>query len=595
MTLNITLTSRSVIYQCADFRLTDLRTDRPWQERHDGGLRDFLAQKLIVVQRFHWSAVIAFAGIGHTGNVDVSEWLTEKLTQIPQEASFETLIAALTSADSWLGALSSDRRRHTFSIGAFVGSQPVGALVSNWESLHARAQQVAGPRLAVSRFKPGKPRLLVAGSGARSVTEVERAALIALLRTDPPPVQMYEALAALNARVAARDHHVSVACFTAHIRRVGDGGGAEHGLDDYQHYTPPLASLLPDLIDLLPNLRRGDTGNGNPALGKMRLLGFARSPSSEAEHRDRIRARPTDPEGYSNYGSFLWNTKGDSDGAEAQYRKALQIKPDCANALGNLALVIWHDRGDMDEAERYFREALIADPRQALHRNNYAVFLRDVRGDFASAAQLYRDGLVLHPSEETLLENYAALQFRRQEYVEAAALCERYLEIWPNKVEALTTRAIALTLIDAEPAVIIELYWRALALKPDDADALANLAQFLFADGKHTEGEALVARCVAAAPRVDTELEAWFYRFVHVADRRDEALRHMKALITRGVRSPGWKLGRTVDRALRDGHPEYGVVVALAKVITEEAESEVLQAYPCWGTVANDSRRRRSR
>src|SRR5579884_3884248 len=123
VTLNITLVSRKVIYQSGDYRLTDMRTLRPL---------DFMAQKQILLNRFGWSAVVAFAGVGHTGRIDVAEWLSSRASQIAQNASFQGLISVLLEADRFLCDLPLKFRRHTFSVGAFVGSRPFAALVSNW-------------------------------------------------------------------------------------------------------------------------------------------------------------------------------------------------------------------------------------------------------------------------------------------------------------------------------------------------------------------------------------------------------------------------------------------------------------------------------
>jgi hypothetical protein len=152
MTLNITLLSRHVIYQAADFRLTDTGTGHP---------RDFIAQKGIVLSRFRWSAVIAFAGVGHTGSLDVAEWLASRTSQVPADAPFDQLISALLEADIWLQTVPAKHRRHTFSVGAFVGTRPVGVLVSNYESFHSRPSLTPRARLEVSYFRPGSPKLFL--------------------------------------------------------------------------------------------------------------------------------------------------------------------------------------------------------------------------------------------------------------------------------------------------------------------------------------------------------------------------------------------------------------------------------------------------
>lgn len=118
MTLNITVLSPRAIYQSGDFRLVDVRGQRP--------MVDHQAQKQILVTGFGWSAVVAFAGVGSFGSLVVADWLAKKTSEIPRdESGFDALIEVLVSADEWLARVRPlDLRRHSFSVGAFVGDQP---------------------------------------------------------------------------------------------------------------------------------------------------------------------------------------------------------------------------------------------------------------------------------------------------------------------------------------------------------------------------------------------------------------------------------------------------------------------------------------
>ncbi len=109
MTLNITLATRRVIYQMGDFRVTDTTT---------GEYKDHIAQKQVQIQRFDWSALVSFAGVGSVGNLSVSNWLAEQLRKLPGNGSVETLITLLLEADRWLRRVPAQHRRHTFTIAA---------------------------------------------------------------------------------------------------------------------------------------------------------------------------------------------------------------------------------------------------------------------------------------------------------------------------------------------------------------------------------------------------------------------------------------------------------------------------------------------
>jgi hypothetical protein len=135
MTLNLAVTTHRCIYQSADYRLRDVRK---------GDTRDFETQKIVLVNTFGWSATVCFAGVGRTQNLDVSEWLADRVGSIQPDDPFERLLDELLTANEWLSTVSKPHdNRHSFSVGAFVGSEPVFALVSNFE-------QPSGPAAATA-------------------------------------------------------------------------------------------------------------------------------------------------------------------------------------------------------------------------------------------------------------------------------------------------------------------------------------------------------------------------------------------------------------------------------------------------------------
>lgn len=128
MTLNITVATERCIYQSADYRLQDVTTKKTF---------DFQTQKLVLINNSGWSATVCFAGVGRTATVDVSEWLAERVAAIEFADPFERLLDELKTADTWLSTVLPPDNRHSFSIGAFVGTHPVFALVSNFEKPNA--------------------------------------------------------------------------------------------------------------------------------------------------------------------------------------------------------------------------------------------------------------------------------------------------------------------------------------------------------------------------------------------------------------------------------------------------------------------------
>jgi hypothetical protein len=243
VSLSITLLSHNVIYQCGDFRLTDFRTRQPL---------DFVSQKSIVLQRFGWTALVSFVGVGHTGQLDVAEWLAATTAQIPQDAAIDALGSALLEANDWLG-LFPKRHAHTFSVGAFVGVRPRAILVSNFESLHARPASTPGRNLKITQRFFGKPSILVTGQPG-AVREEDRLWLLALLRESRPYLEVHQALADVNARAARTNPTISPACFTAHVSVTGEGEAIPHGLDEDREYQPSFSRQVMPGLTLKPAL-----------------------------------------------------------------------------------------------------------------------------------------------------------------------------------------------------------------------------------------------------------------------------------------------------------------------------------------------------
>jgi len=576
MSLSITLLSRDSIFQCADFRLTDRRTKQPW---------DFVSQKVIVLNRFGWSAVVSFVGMGHTGQLDVAEWLASRTALIPHRAPVDELPAALLDANDWLQTLPG-RSPHTFTVGAFVGIQPRAVVVSNFESLHARPSSSPRERLEVSRCTFFKPSVLVTGRPS-AVREEDRQWLLQLLRQGRPAREIHEALARVNARAARADDSISPGCFTAHLHITGEGEAMPHGLDESREYQPEFSrQLMPGL-----KLNPARDGQGRPKPIRLRGMTVGRIEQTDEFHREQLRAKPNDANAHNNYGAYLADVKKDIDGAMQAYQKALELDPDHALALGNYGVFLWRHRGNLDEAERLLRRAVKADPNQAVNHAKYAEFLWEGRSNFADAEKVYRDGLENNPRNPTLLLSFAVFNAKRGNFAESARLYEAYLAVGNRKADTLANYAAVLYLSGGDADHCIALYREALAQEPEQPLALVNLAQLLFCRGQagdyiDQEAERLIAKLLTVDSEQSIELEAWFYCFAHIVERRADALTHLRSLIDAGVRSPGWDLSCNVERAARDEHPDRELVACLADVISGKTDASSLSRFPAWNALA---------
>src|SRR5258707_786541 len=388
MTLNMTLTSARVIYQSADFRLTDARTHRP---------RDFDAQKGILIQRQRWAALVAFAGVGHTGRLDIPDWMATVTGELAHDASFDESVGVLRKANIWIQTVPRDIRRHTFSIGAFVGIHPKMVLVSNYETTFARPRLQARSEMTTSFVRPTRPRILLAGR-PYSVSRAERRYLLHLLQEDVPVEQMFQALWRVNQQAASRDSTISPACFTTYVRQTGEGGGRALGLDERKDYMPTFARRFFGQ-DLGHVLQRGVDDRGQPKPLRLVQFAVARTEPTDEFHREQLKAKPNSAEVHSNYGAYLYDNKKDVEGAEKAYLRAIELDPHCCNALGNYANLLRNERGDMDGADALYKRAVAADPRNIIQTRNYAGFLTHVRTDTSEAENLYKAGLASNPTD----------------------------------------------------------------------------------------------------------------------------------------------------------------------------------------------------
>jgi hypothetical protein len=116
MTLNITVATEKRIYQCADYRITDLVTGKPEDLPHQ--------QKIFFAYANTWTATVCFNGLGRTSTkLEVSSWLNDVCIAAmrTREESLDDFLSQLQTADSWLSQESRQDRRHSFLVAAFVG------------------------------------------------------------------------------------------------------------------------------------------------------------------------------------------------------------------------------------------------------------------------------------------------------------------------------------------------------------------------------------------------------------------------------------------------------------------------------------------
>jgi tetratricopeptide (TPR) repeat protein len=570
MTLNITVVTPRCIYQSADYRLLDLQT---------GNTYDFQTQKIFPVNCFRWSATVCFSGVGRTHDLDVSDWLNNCLRSVGVNEPFDRLLDELMKANEWLSAVSPPHNKHSFSIGAFIGSEPVFALISNFEQLSGPMLSTASPQLSKYVISPRRARTFVSGQ-RQAVKRHERKRLSNLAMRDPEPQQMYNALVELNREVATRRTTlVSPACFTTHLRLTGDGGGQAHGIDG-QPLIPKLA-MPPGAEEIIAKLIDEQFG---PGRAQIRSISFGRADESDDYYEVQLREKPNDANTHCNYGAFLHDKKKDVSGAERAYRKALEIDSTHVNALGNLANVMW-ETGNHDQAEDMYRRALTIGPGHENVTWNYARFLRSERNDLTAACGLLDAGIIANPDSSRLvllraeLKSHSAIGMSKDGRVarasEALEDFRRAREKGAPEADVELGYAYALQMSGAPIGACIASYRAAIALNPRDGNLKLNLAQLLFVKCDNSEGNKLLQEALRIGLDDTAQLEAEFYLVAHTSADPQAVFQKTKSLLARGVRL-GWDVQSNLDVIGQCDEEKATLLESVVAVMKGEQQPDIL-------------------
>ena len=168
------------------------------------------------------------------------------------------------------------------------------------------------------------------------------------------------------------------------------------------------------------------------------------------------------------------------------------------------------------------------------------------------AEEIYREGMKKVPSNAFLMGTYANFLVNIRKHAEAE-----------------------------------ELYRRALELVPDDTIVLFNYAELKFIIGEYKEALELMDK-VKTSPdySVHLSLVLWFCRFSYIIENKDLALRKLKNLLVKNVRSSDWTPNNIVDIAIEKGHPQPELLAAIAKVISNQEDIVTLEAFSAWHDVS---------
>lgn len=135
--------------------------------------------------------------------------------------------------------------------------------------------------------------------------------------------------------------------------------------------------------------------------------------------------------------AIAFDQSGKPDDAEDHYRRATTLEPNNAAAANSYAVFLCRQNRARD-AEPYFRRA--ADnpryPTPAVPLTNAGVCARSA-GNNAKAAELFREALARNPTFPDALRNMMELSYQEENYLQARAFVQRYLDSQPASAPVL--------------------------------------------------------------------------------------------------------------------------------------------------------------
>lgn len=129
----------------------------------------------------------------------------------------------------------------------------------------------------------------------------------------------------------------------------------------------------------------GGGNGGNGGGGNYRPVAFDRDGGDsrgglamEEHYKRMMEESPNNPLFLRNYAQFLYQTKGDLEGAEEYYCRAILADPEDGEILSQYAKLVWELHRDEDRATSYFERAVQASSHDSHIQAAYAGFLWEI-------------------------------------------------------------------------------------------------------------------------------------------------------------------------------------------------------------------------
>lgn len=199
---------------------------------------------------------------------------------------------------------------------------------------------------------------------------------------------------------------------------------------------------------------------------------------AEAYYQRKLKENPVNTAVLKDYGCWL-HAQDRLIEAERMFKKALLLERRDVSVICAYAALLW-ESGKQSRAEDMFRMALTFEPQHLQSLLDYGLVLFS-KGDFIASLQKFRKAAEVDPSnEQALLGVAVALEkVGRTENDEIDGLYHQILEKDPMSFDALHSYAQFLKNKEGRLFEAQECYQRALAIRPDDVEALCSYGVLL--------------------------------------------------------------------------------------------------------------------
>jgi hypothetical protein len=220
MTLNVTVLTPTIIYQSADFRLTNTATGEPFPDP---------SPKTVTLTYPGWDGFVTYTGVGSWRDRYVSDYLVEWLTGAADPSMADVAGIIANKGTELLQDIERrySRRKHTFTLAGFGDQGPRVYVISNFEDCFGHSHSdidnhLTGTTRTLGR---GKKATVIVTGYKPAVPLIDRRLLGSVAANYPGDgLRIRRRMAKLNAEAAPRSNNrVSTECVVLSFRSDGTG------------------------------------------------------------------------------------------------------------------------------------------------------------------------------------------------------------------------------------------------------------------------------------------------------------------------------------------------------------------------------------